>query len=495
MYVGTLSFDLLLGDVRSLKEKRSVVRPIVAELQRKYAVSVAEIGRPGPPPQGRDRPRGGVRGHGAPHRRTGPVRAAGRRPARSGAAVGTTAPPRRRRLTTRRKDDREGEGPVADNARAKRLADLIREVVAEKLQRGIKDPRLGTHVTITDTRVTGDLREATVFYTVYGDDEERAAAAAGPGERQGRAALRGRPAAGVKFTPTLAFVADALPDNAATIEDLLDKARAVRRGGARGVRGRAVRRRRRPVPQAGRRGRTTTDERRRMTRQKHTHARRPCHRRQAVGLHLARRRRQDARHRPHPPRRPRRHPRPDGDGRPRPRRREGHQAPRPPRADREGVPRHHPARPEHASPTTPRARSPSSTDASRVTREAIDAGVAKLTGDIMQVPSKVSAIKIDGVRSYKRVREGEDFEHPGPPGDRLVLHGVRRPRGRRRGRHPRARPGRLRGLLLRHVHPRPRPRPGRRPGRRRPPHGAAPHPRRPVQAGRGAARWTSSSRS
>ncbi|MEU5577548.1 MULTISPECIES: DUF503 domain-containing protein [Streptomyces] len=44
MYVGTLSFDLLLGDVHSLKEKRSVVRPIVAELQRKYAVSVAEVG-------------------------------------------------------------------------------------------------------------------------------------------------------------------------------------------------------------------------------------------------------------------------------------------------------------------------------------------------------------------------------------------------------------------------------------------------------------------
>ena len=55
---------------------------------------------------------------------------------------------------------------MADNARAKRLADLIREVVAQKLQRGIKDPRLGSNVTITDTRVTGDLREATVFYTV-----------------------------------------------------------------------------------------------------------------------------------------------------------------------------------------------------------------------------------------------------------------------------------------------------------------------------------------
>ncbi|MDJ0383838.1 DUF503 domain-containing protein [Streptomyces sp. G-G2] len=44
MYVGTLSFDVLLGDVHSLKEKRSVVRPIVAELQRKFSVSAAEVG-------------------------------------------------------------------------------------------------------------------------------------------------------------------------------------------------------------------------------------------------------------------------------------------------------------------------------------------------------------------------------------------------------------------------------------------------------------------
>jgi tRNA pseudouridine55 synthase len=56
-----------------------------------------------------------------------------------------------------------------------------------------------------------------------------------------------------------------------------------------------------------------------------------------------------------------------------------------------------------------------STDASAVTREGIDAGVAKLSGAIMQVPSKVSAIKIDGKRSYKRAREGEDFEIPARP--------------------------------------------------------------------------------
>ncbi|MFG2887194.1 30S ribosome-binding factor RbfA [Streptomyces sp. NPDC048297] len=114
---------------------------------------------------------------------------------------------------------------MADNARAKRLADLIREVVAQKLQRGIKDPRLGSHVTITDTRVTGDLREATVFYTVYGDDEERKAAAAGLESAKGILRSEVGRAAGVKFTPTLTFVADALPDTARTIEDLLDRAR------------------------------------------------------------------------------------------------------------------------------------------------------------------------------------------------------------------------------------------------------------------------------
>jgi ribosome-binding factor A len=115
---------------------------------------------------------------------------------------------------------------VADNARAKRLADLIREVVAQKLLRGIKDPRLGSHVTITDTRVTGDLREATVFYTVYGDDEDRAAAAAGLESAKGILRSEVGRAAQVKFTPTLTFVADALPDTARTIDDLLDKARA-----------------------------------------------------------------------------------------------------------------------------------------------------------------------------------------------------------------------------------------------------------------------------
>lgn len=115
---------------------------------------------------------------------------------------------------------------MADNARAKRLADLIREVVAQKLQRGVKDPRLGSHVTITDTRVTGDLREATVFYTVYGDDEAREEAAKGLQSAKGVLRSAVGQAAGTKFTPTLAFVPDALPENAKTIDDLLARARA-----------------------------------------------------------------------------------------------------------------------------------------------------------------------------------------------------------------------------------------------------------------------------
>lgn len=114
---------------------------------------------------------------------------------------------------------------MTDTARARKLADRIRVVVAETLQRRIKDPRLG-YVTITDTRVTGDLREATVFYTVYGDDEERAASAAALESAKGVLRSEVGRQTGVRFTPTLAFVADALPDNARAITDLLAKAHA-----------------------------------------------------------------------------------------------------------------------------------------------------------------------------------------------------------------------------------------------------------------------------
>jgi ribosome-binding factor A len=114
---------------------------------------------------------------------------------------------------------------MTDTARARKLADRIRVVVAETLQRRIKDPRLG-YVTITDTRVTGDLREATVFYTVYGDDEERAASAAALDSAKGVLRSEVGRQTGVRFTPSLTFIPDALPDNARNIDGLLARARA-----------------------------------------------------------------------------------------------------------------------------------------------------------------------------------------------------------------------------------------------------------------------------
>ncbi|NYI08446.1 30S ribosome-binding factor RbfA [Allostreptomyces psammosilenae] len=114
---------------------------------------------------------------------------------------------------------------MTDTARARKLADRIRVVVAETLERRIKDPRLG-FVTITDTRVTGDLREATVFYTVFGDETERAASAAALESAKGILRSEVGRQTGVRFTPSLTFVADAVPDTARHIDDLLARARA-----------------------------------------------------------------------------------------------------------------------------------------------------------------------------------------------------------------------------------------------------------------------------
>ncbi|MGH8866684.1 MAG: 30S ribosome-binding factor RbfA [Actinomycetes bacterium] len=112
---------------------------------------------------------------------------------------------------------------MADRARARKLADRIRVVVAETLERRVKDPRLG-FVTVTDTRVTADLREATVFYTVYGDDAARADTAAALESAKGVLRSEVGRQTGVRHTPSLTFVADAIPDNARHIEDLLERA-------------------------------------------------------------------------------------------------------------------------------------------------------------------------------------------------------------------------------------------------------------------------------
>jgi ribosome-binding factor A len=114
---------------------------------------------------------------------------------------------------------------MADGARARKLADRIQVVVAETLERRVKDPRLG-FVTITDARVTADLREATVFYTVYGDDTDRSATASALESAKGVLRTEVGRRTGVRHTPSLTFVADAVPENARHIEDLLAQAAA-----------------------------------------------------------------------------------------------------------------------------------------------------------------------------------------------------------------------------------------------------------------------------
>jgi ribosome-binding factor A len=116
---------------------------------------------------------------------------------------------------------------MANNtARAAKLADRIKVVVAETLKTRIKDPRLG-FVTITDARITGDLREATVFYTVFGDEAERIESAAALESAKGVLRSEVGRQTGVKFTPTLAFVADAIPEGAKQIDELLARAAAL----------------------------------------------------------------------------------------------------------------------------------------------------------------------------------------------------------------------------------------------------------------------------
>ena len=110
-------------------------------------------------------------------------------------------------------------------ARVRKLADRIRVIVAETLEARVKDPRLG-FVTITDVRVTGDLREATIFYTVLGDDEARAGTAAALESAKGVLRSEVGRQTGVRYTPSLAFIADAVPDTARAIADLLAVAAA-----------------------------------------------------------------------------------------------------------------------------------------------------------------------------------------------------------------------------------------------------------------------------
>jgi len=109
--------------------------------------------------------------------------------------------------------------------RVRRIADRIQVIVAEMLERRLKDPRLG-FVTVTDVRVSGDTQHATIFYTVMGSDEDRAGTRAALESAKGLLRSEVGKRLGMRHTPTLEFVLDALPASAAHIEDLLAKARA-----------------------------------------------------------------------------------------------------------------------------------------------------------------------------------------------------------------------------------------------------------------------------
>lgn len=114
---------------------------------------------------------------------------------------------------------------TASEARQRKLADRIREIVAGMLETRVKDPRLG-FITITDVRVTPDLREASVFYTVLGSPEEQEDTHAALLSATGLLRSEVGRQTGIKFTPTLAFIPDAVPENARHVEDLLAQAAA-----------------------------------------------------------------------------------------------------------------------------------------------------------------------------------------------------------------------------------------------------------------------------
>ncbi|MEY3089222.1 MAG: 30S ribosome-binding factor RbfA [Actinobacteria bacterium] len=106
--------------------------------------------------------------------------------------------------------------------RVAKVADRIKVVVAQALENRIKDPRLG-FVTITDVRVTGDLQQASIFYTVLGDDEARANTAKALESAKGVLRTEVGRELGTRVVPTLTFFVDALSETAKNFEDLLDQ--------------------------------------------------------------------------------------------------------------------------------------------------------------------------------------------------------------------------------------------------------------------------------
>ena len=111
--------------------------------------------------------------------------------------------------------------------RVRRIADRIKVIVAQMLERRIKDPRIG-FVTVTDVRVTGDSQQATIFYTVLGADSEAELAGTAAALESAKGLIRSEVAKqlGTRTAPTLEFIHDALPETARHLDDVLARAKA-----------------------------------------------------------------------------------------------------------------------------------------------------------------------------------------------------------------------------------------------------------------------------
>lgn len=110
------------------------------------------------------------------------------------------------------------------NPRAGKVAERIQQIIAKRIEKGLRDPRLG-FVTITDVRVTGDLQHASIFYTVYGDEQEQADSAAALKAATGMFRTEVGKQLGTRLTPTLEFIHDELPESAQHLSDLLAEAK------------------------------------------------------------------------------------------------------------------------------------------------------------------------------------------------------------------------------------------------------------------------------
>ena len=114
---------------------------------------------------------------------------------------------------------------MADATRARKIADQIKVIVASTIERRLKDPRLG-FVTVTDVRVTGDLQNATIFYTVYGDGADLESTAKALESAKGFIRSEVGKGLTIRLTPSLEFIADAVPEEALRLDNLLARAAA-----------------------------------------------------------------------------------------------------------------------------------------------------------------------------------------------------------------------------------------------------------------------------